>query len=149
MAIPKLILILKRLYDTFSLKLRIQLYRAIGVKIGNSCFISAKAYIDKTKPEFIEIGNNCMITRGCMILCHSDAKLGGLKRLWGAREYKKVKLGNNVFLGVETTVMPGVKIGDNVVVGAKSLVTADIPPNSLAFGIPAKRVKPLKDFLKQ
>jgi len=141
--------IIKKLYDYISGYLRIKYLSAYGIKIGRDTFISPKAYFDKAKPNMISVGDNCMITRGCMILCHSDAKMGGKRKLWGNREYGKVKIGNNVFLGVDTVVMPGVTIGDNVIIGAKSLVLKDIPSNCVAFGIPAKKIKNLDDVIKR
>ena len=117
---------------------------AAGVKMGVDCFISPDAYFDRIKKNMIEIGDNCMITRGCKILSHTDAFMGGRQLIWtGKREFKKVKIGNNVYIGVDTVVMPGVTIGDNVVIGAKSLVNSDIPSNSVALGIPAKVIRPL------
>jgi acetyltransferase-like isoleucine patch superfamily enzyme len=117
---------------------------AAGVKMGVDCFISPQAYFDRIKPNMIEIGDNCMITRGCMILSHTDAFMGGRQKIWtGKREFKKVKIGNNVYIGVDTVVMPGVTIGNNVVIGAKSLINKDIPSNSVALGVPAKVVRPL------
>ena len=118
--------------------------KAAGIKLGVDCYISPQAYFDGMKPNLIEIGDNCMITRGCMIISHTDAFMGGLRRIWtGRREFKKVKIGNNVYIGVGTVVMAGVTIGDNVVIGAKSLVNSDIPSNSVALGVPARVVRPL------
>ena len=51
---------------------------------------------------------------------------------------KPINIGNNVWFGCNVVVCPGVTIGDNCVIGAGSVVTRDIPPNSLAFGVPAK-----------
>ena len=54
-----------------------------------------------------------------------------------------VVIGNNVWLAAGVTVLPGVTIGDNAVVGAGSVVTRDIPANTLAVGVPAKAVRPI------
>ena len=140
---------LKALWNSIGSFCRVRFYKYSGVAIGKKVFISPKAYIDRSKPGMIAIGNNCMITRGVTILCHSDAKQGGKMKLWGEREYGKVRIGNNVFLGVNSVVMPGVTIGDNVIIGAMSLVTKDIPASCWAYGIPAKKVKPLKEVLKK
>jgi len=53
----------------------------------------------------------------------------------------KVTLMKNCKLGSHSTVLPGVTIGENSIVGAHSLVASDIPPNVIAFGVPAKVVK--------
>ena len=59
---------------------------------------------------------------------------------------KPIKIGNNVFIGYGAIIMPGVVIGDNVVIGAKSLVSRDIPSNSIAVGIPARVIKSLSEY---
>jgi maltose O-acetyltransferase len=56
---------------------------------------------------------------------------------------KPVEIGNNVWIGGNTVIMPGVKIGHNTTIGASSLVTRDIPDNVLAYGIPCKVIKDL------
>ena len=58
----------------------------------------------------------------------------------------KVEIGNNVFIGAEVTLLKGTKINDNVIIGAGSLVTGEIPANSVAVGRPAKVVMSLDDF---
>lgn len=140
---------LKNIIDKMRSYFRLQFYKNAGIRIGKNVYISPKAFIDSSKPDMIKIGDNCMITRGCIILCHSDAKQGGLMKLWGKREYGKVDIGNNIFLGVNTVIMPGVTIGDNVIIGAMSLIDKNIPSNCLAFGIPARKVKNLDEVLKK
>jgi acetyltransferase-like isoleucine patch superfamily enzyme len=134
----------RRLVASFINRIRRLELSVAGVKIGADCFISSHAYFDTLRPGLIEVGDNCMITRGCIILSHSDAYMGGPRRIWtGRREFKRVKIGNNVYIGIGSVVMPGVTIGDNVIIGAKSFVTKDIPPNSVAIGVPTKIVRAL------
>jgi maltose O-acetyltransferase len=59
----------------------------------------------------------------------------------GHAKIGRVNIGNNVFIGAESIVLPNVNIGDNVVIGAGSVVTKDIPPNVLAFGNPCRVIK--------
>ena len=54
---------------------------------------------------------------------------------------KPITVGHNVWFGAEVTVCPGVTIGDNCVIGAGSVVTKDIPPNTVAVGNPCKVVR--------
>lgn len=56
-----------------------------------------------------------------------------------------VKIGNNVWIGGNSVITPGVTIGDNVVIGAGSVVTRDIPPNCVAVGNPCKVIKQITD----
>lgn len=120
---------------------KLVLRRLYGFTIGEDVYISPKAYLDKNLNGFIHIGDNCFVTRDVIILTHTQAKQGGPRGLWGEIEKGKVTIGNNVFIGVKTVIMPGVTIGDNCIIGACSLVTKSIPDNSIAFGQPARVVK--------
>lgn len=57
---------------------------------------------------------------------------------------KPVVIGNNVWIGASVTILPGVTIGDNAIIGAGSVVTKDIPANSVAVGSPCKVIKSIK-----
>lgn len=59
------------------------------------------------------------------------------------------RIGDQVFIGAGTIVLPGVLIGNNVVIGAGSVVTKDIPDNSVAMGNPARVIKSLDVFLDE
>lgn len=58
----------------------------------------------------------------------------------------EITVGNNVFIGLGSIILPGVTIGDDVVIGAGSLVNKDIPSQSVAAGVPAKVVSSLEDY---
>jgi len=132
-----------------------QYYRANGIEIGKSTYLSPKAYIDLHKPGKINIGENCYITRNVVILCHTDTHKGGPLGIWEkdgeGREFGSVTIGDNVFIGVNSVVMPGVSIGNNVIIGALTLVNMDIPNGKIVAGVPAKIVglteNHIKDFL--
>jgi maltose O-acetyltransferase len=137
-----------RIISQSRLRIRLFIYRRIWkINIGKNTYISPKAYIDHHKRFSVEIGNNCYITRDCIILDHTQEKQGGPMKLWGNIEYGKVKIGNNVFIGVKSVIMPGVTIGDNVIIGAMSLVTKDIPSNVVAVGQPARVIKNINDVI--
>jgi len=111
--------------------------RASGVKIGKNTMISLGAKIDTRRGEVI-IGNNCLITHGCYILSHD----GAAHMLNSDDDGKgKVKIGNNVFIGVNSVVLRNVSIGDNSIIGAGSLVNIDIPEGVVAAGNPVKIIK--------
>lgn len=58
----------------------------------------------------------------------------------------RIKVGNNVFIGMYVKIMPGVTIGNNVVIGLGSIVTKDIPDNSVACGVPARVIKTIDEY---
>ena len=70
-------------------------------------------------------------------MCH-DAST---KRVLGYTKIGRVTIGNNVFIGANTIILPNLRIGDDCVIGANSVVTHDIPDYSVAVGAPAKVIK--------
>ncbi|MFN5629278.1 MAG: acyltransferase [Bacteroidota bacterium] len=102
-------------------------------KIGNNCKIQSHSFIC----EFVEIGNNCFISHGVMFIndLFSEGKpAGGDKTKW-----KSTKIGNNVSIGTNATILP-VNICDNVVIGAGSVVTKSIHEPGFYVGNPAKKL---------
>lgn len=88
----------------------------------------------------LEIGNNVKITAGVTILTHdfSWCVTSGLEgHILGG--VGKVKIGNNVFIRMNTTILKGADIGDNVIIGANSLVTGKCESNSVYAGSPAQK----------
>lgn len=69
------------------------------------------------------------------------------KKHLGYAKIGKVIIGNNVYIGASTTVLPGVRIGDNAIIGAGSVVTKDIPANMVYAGNPAKPLYRLDEYL--
>ena len=57
-----------------------------------------------------------------------------------------IEIGNNVFVGSDVIILPNCKIGDNVIVGAGSLITKDVPDNSVVAGIPARVIETFETF---
>ena len=127
--------------------------KKLGVKMGDECEILANPYICfGSEPWLIKLGDHVRITEGVKIYTH-DGALWVVRylidHLANADAFLPVKIGNNVMLGVRCQVMPGVTIGDNVIVGAGSIVTKDIPSNSVAVGCPAKVICSIDDYLEK
>ena len=108
--------------------------------IGDNSTINYGTVISVAKE--IVIGHDCMISGNCLIMDSDDHPLSPRMRLMKApvamQDVKPVRIGNNVWIGAYATILKGVTIGDNTVVGAHSVVTRDLPPNSVAVGIPAR-----------
>lgn len=126
--------------------------RSKGAKIGErtTVFAPSKTLIDLTRPWLIEIGNDVKITEGVTILTHGyDWSV--LKGVYGEilGSSGRVKIGNNVFIGMHSTILKGVHIGSNVIIGANSLVNKDVPDNSVVAGNPAKVIMTLDEYYKK
>lgn len=127
-------------------------YKKRGVLIGANVYISPKAYIDSHKGSTVKIGNNVYITRNVVILNHTDTHKGGPLNSWvefgSERICKDVTIGDNVFIGVNSVVMPGVTIGKNSIIGALSFVSSDVPEGSVFAGVPAKKITDVGTLIK-
>ncbi len=120
-----------------------------GIKIGEDVrvYVPTKTLVDEQYPWMIEIGDHVRIAQGAIILTHDYSwyvlklKTGGVLGSSG-----KVKIGNNVFIGMNAIITPGVTIEDNVIIGAGSVVTKDCPENAVYAGTPAKKIMDLDEF---
>jgi len=117
-----------------------------GVTIGKRVHVAAYSLIQGLGT--IKIGDYVNISTGSKIYSGTSTYEGG-KRMSSPmlpveQNYVKkgmVMIGKDAFLGVGTIVMPGVTIGEGAIVGAGALVLGDIPPWTIAVGVPAKPVK--------
>lgn len=114
-----------------------------GFKYGKNFNMEGGCIIDDAHCWLIECGDNVTLAPRVHILAH-DAST---KKFLGYTRIGKVKIGDNVFIGAGSIVLPGVEIGNNVIVGAGAVVTKDIPSNSVAAGVPAKVIKDINSFL--
>lgn len=93
------------------------------------------------------IGDDVMMGTGCVIITrnhrHDRTDIPMMDQ--GFEEERPVFVGNDVWLGDRVIILPGVHIGDGCIIGAGSVVTRDIPPYSVAAGIPAKVIKDRKN----
>lgn len=130
----------------------IQYLRARGAHIGNEVvfFEPMNTSIDISRPYLISIGDKVQITKGCTILTHGydwSVFKGMSGEILGKAE--SVEIGNNVFIGRNVTIMGNCKIGDNVIIGADSIVTKDIPSNTVAVGSPAHVISSIEDYYEK
>jgi acetyltransferase-like isoleucine patch superfamily enzyme len=109
------------------------------IEIGDYCLISPGCKLSAQTQ--IRLGSNTMLAGNCYI---SDSDWHGLyNRIRPFRCSSPVFIGENVWLGYNSTVLKGVTIGDNTVIGAGSVVTKNIPANVVAAGNPARVIKAL------
>lgn len=91
----------------------------------------------------IHLGSNVEIAPGCRLIS-SNHDLEDFSKSMPSTG--PIEIGDNVWIGANCVVLPGVKIGTNVVIGAGSIVTKDIPDNSIAVGNPCKVIKEKKPY---
>ncbi len=106
------------------------------IEIGNGVFINYGASL--SAHQLVRIGDGCQLGSYACLMDNDyhrveDRNQSGLSQ--------PIILGRNVWLGVRVIVLKGVTIGDNAVIGAGSVVTRDIPANTVAAGAPAKIIR--------
>lgn len=115
--------------------------------MGNDCVIQQNVSI--TDPAYVKLGNNVHLT-GCTLFGH-DGTAVMLKKLYGIPLDKvgKIEIGDNVFVGHQSIIMPGVTIGSNSIVAAGAVVTKDVPSGSIVGGVPAKVIGTTQAYVER
>jgi maltose O-acetyltransferase len=121
-------------------KLRVFNHRLKGVKIGKHVEIGYMVFIDNRRPNMITIEDHATVTSMCNILAHDLS----MRYIDGTETIGEVKISKGAFIGMNSTIMPGVTIGENCIIGCGSVVTKDTEANSVYAGAPAKKIKDLE-----
>ncbi len=139
---------LKRLIQKFKLRYGSQetiiaTLRGMGVRIGDRCRIYAIDF--GSEPYLIRLGNHVLISNDVTFVNH------GLN--WPLQDkydsltgFGKIDIKDNCQIGLRVTILPGVTIGPNSIVGACSVVTKDVPPNTVVAGTPASVICSLDEY---
>jgi len=153
-------------YHTFA-RLRTVLYRFTGVRIGSStallgridfggtnplsslrigehCIINAPMFFDLNAP--ITIGNHVLIGHHTTLIT-AEHEIGPSGRRGGCLKPAAIFIEDGCLIGAMVTILPGVRIGSGAIVATGSVVSADVPPNKLVAGNPARVIKTLPDDL--
>ena len=122
--------------------------KSIGVKVGGGTkFYGASPMMFSTEPWIVSIGENCHITADVLFETHDGGTLVVEKECGRWVIVGDIVLGNSVYVGTRTIILPGVHIGDNVIIGAGSVVTKDIPANVVAAGVPCRVIRSLDQYI--
>ena len=126
--------------------------RERGVKVGNGVNFRYPAHtlIDLTRPSLLEIGNNVDINDNFTMLSH-DFGAFALRGKYGefVNSSGGSKIGNNVVIGRNVTMLKGSSIGNNCIVALGSVITKSIPDNSVVAGIPAKVICSIDEYYQK
>jgi maltose O-acetyltransferase len=114
-----------------------------GLRLGKNVLIVDTFFFDPSHCYLISIGDNCTICPNVRLIAHDASTKNHL----GYTKFGKITIGENCFIGDSVIVLPNVTIGQNSIVGAGSVVTKDIPANTVAAGNPAKPVCTVEEYL--
>lgn len=141
---------------------RRSLLRRLFGRVGENATVAPPFHCDYGYN--IEVGANFFLNAGCVILDGAKVSFGDnvfvaphcgfytaghpldvARRNQGLEYARPITIGDNVWIGAEVCVLPGVSIGEGSVIGAGSVVTKDIPAHVLAFGNPCRVIRELKE----
>ncbi len=123
------------------------------VSLGRCCLVTAAIILCD---ELVEFGDHCLVSWNVVVMDTYRAptdpadRRSGLRALPGRPDRRvpdgtsptrPVRVGNNVWIGFDTVILPGVMIGDGAVVGCRSVVAADVPPYAVVGGNPARVIR--------
>jgi acetyltransferase-like isoleucine patch superfamily enzyme len=118
-------------------RLRTAFHRLKGVHIGKKVEIGYMVLIDNRRPELITIEDHVTITTMCVVISHDLSRhFNEGKEIIG-----EVRIKKGAFIGMNSTIMPGITIGEGAVVAAGSVVTHDVEPYTIVGGVPAKKIR--------
>lgn len=121
-----------------------------GVKFGENCVFRTKYF--GSEPYLISIGNNVATSTNVRFITH-DGSMHVIRNLY--TDLKKMDLirtinvGNNVFIGINTILLPGTEISDNVIIGAGSVVKGNLKSNGVYAGVPAKYICSIDEYVQK
>ena len=116
-----------------------------GLRIGERPKLHYPFSLDPSHCWLIDIGDDVEFSRDVHVLAHDASTVPWL----GFARIARVRIGDRVFVGYGTVILPGITIGPDAIIGAGSVVASDIPPNSLAVGNPARVISSLDDYISR
>ena len=122
---------------------QIEKLRKNGLKIGDNVNIN-HSHVDFEHAFLISIGNNVTITNASLLAHDASTK----KEL-GYTKCGRIDIGDNVFIGFGSIILPNTKVGNNVIIGAGAVVAHDIPDNSVVCGNPCKTVCTYDEYMEK
>ena len=113
------------------------------MKVGSDFWYGSNCVFDPAHCFLISIGNNVTFSSHVHVLTHDAAP----QKFIGYTKIGRVIIGDNVFVGANTTILPGVTIGDGVIIGAGSVVTKSCEAGFVYAGVPAKKICSVEEYI--
>ena len=143
---------ISKLYNISSSERYISFLKKQGVSIGNNVTFREprSTRIDLSRPCLVTIGNDVDINTHFTIMTHDFGNFV-FRNLFSdyVNSSGAVSIGNNIYFGTQVTILKGVSIGDNCIIGAGSIVTKDIPANSVAAGCPCRVICTIEEYYQK
>ena len=118
---------------------------SMGMQVGQNFKRLHGVILDPSHCWLISIGDNVTMAPRVHVLAHDASTCNYL----GYVKIGRVVIGNNVFIGTDTVILPNVKIGNNVIVGAHSTVTKDLQDNGVYVGTPARYLCSVEKYIEE
>lgn len=138
------------LLSEFQTKLYLKICIARGMKVGKNV-----QFIDKqnfgSEPFLIEIGDYTKLTNGVTFINHDGAAhvIQNFEEYKHIRNFGRIKIGKNCFIGLNSIILPNVEIGDNCIIGANSVVSKSLESNGVYAGNPAKFICSIEEYAQK
>jgi acetyltransferase-like isoleucine patch superfamily enzyme len=122
--------------------LRLALYRAMGVRIGQNVFVGLDTWLDDQFPELVVLEDDVVVSFRVTVVVHDDARrMDRVEAGQAAGTVAPVVLKRGCYVGACALLLPGVTVGERAVVAAGAVVTRDVPPGTIVAGVPARIVR--------
>ena len=131
-------------------KIRLSRYKKRGLQIADDCALYGMPFFG-SEPYLISIGSQVAISGKVVFITHEGGTwlLRNRPEYRGVRKFGRITVHDNCFIGYGVIIMPGVTIGPNSIVGAGSVVTKDIPPDTIAAGVPAREICGVEPYFEK
>ena len=124
--------------------------KKIGVNMrGEVHFYGNPCSMFGSEPWLVTLGENVYITDEVRFITHDGGTLPLRKEVPDLEITKPIVVGNDVYFGIRSIVLPGVTIGNRCIIAAGAIVTKDVPDNSVVAGVPARLIKTTDEYLEK
>lgn len=121
--------------------------RALGTRVGQGCRIYTSKF--GSEPWLISIGDRVTVTAGVRFITHDGATWLVHDEKGRRCRYAPIEIGDDVFIGSDALILPGVRIGSRCIIAAGSVVSKSVPSGSVVAGVPARVIGLFDDYARK